>query len=84
MYEVKVNFYDEFDEKTRRNYLFVAGEDYHDILHTVEKYYGKETIEFISMEPISPDNFIEFSSEDPYAVETFCSLEKHIKDNVIW
>ena len=86
MYIAHVRYYNELSNRENQMedvHCFVPGDSFHDVINTMEAYYGKNEIESITMEVFSPDNFLEFS-DSLHDKDLFKAVKETLEANVIW
>ena len=84
IYTVKVKWYNEFskaEDKMNTNFCFVPAESYSEVIDIMGNYYGKNDIEEITIGVFSPDNFLEFDSNQ---INMFYNVKTALSKNVSW
>ena len=81
IYEVKVEHYEEWDEKMVKSYMFVCADTIVEVAQQVSDYYGEKCLESIEVRPFSPDNFLIFNEEDE---ELFSIVKHHLEEDIVW
>lgn len=78
-FAVKVEHYISEEAKVEKSSLFVMAKDMHDVINKMNNYF--ESIESISIEYFSPDDFILFDEEDKHLFEI---VKYKLEKKVIW
>lgn len=78
---VKVEHYEEWDEKIKSSSMFVCADSIVEAVQQVSDYYGENTLESVDVRPFSPDNFLVFTEEDE---ELFNTVKRHLEGDIIW
>lgn len=81
IFEVKVEYHEEWDEKIESSSIFVCADSVIKAVQQVSNYYGENILESIDVRPFSPDNFLIFTEEDE---ELFRIVKHHLEENVVW
>lgn len=78
---VKVEHYEEWDEKVKPSFMFVCADSIVEAVQQVSDCYGGNNLESVDVRPFSPDNFLVFNEEDE---ELFGIVKHHLEENIIW
>ena len=81
IYEVKVEHYEEWDEKMVKSSMFVCADTIVEVAQQVSDYYGEECLESIEVRPFSPDNFLIFDEQNK---ELFTTVRDTLEREVVW
>ena len=81
IFEVKVEHYEEWDQKIKPSFMFVCADSIVEAVQQVSDYYGEKTLESVDVRPFSPDNFLVFNEEDE---ELFGTVNHHLAEDIIW
>ena len=84
VYKVVINWYNDFSEKEEPNGLFLVADSYSDVVDKVIKHYGEENLNELEIAPWSPDDFVQFSLDNPDEDWLFHKVDTDIGKNVIW
>ncbi len=81
IYEVKIEHYEEWDEKMVKSSAFVYADTIVEAVQQVSDYYGEKCLESIEARPFSPDNFLVF---DEKSADLFTTVRDTLEREVVW
>lgn len=81
IYEVKVEHYEEWDEKMVKSSMFVYADTIVEAVQQASNYYGEKCLESIEVRPFSPDNFLVFEEEN---TDLFTTVRDTLEREVVW
>lgn len=83
MFSARVKFYDGPDnEEEVCVSCMIPVNDFHEAVTKIKEYFGADSLIKISLEYISPDDVMVFSSMK--SIDLFNQLENYIKENAVW
>ena len=84
VFKVNVNWYDNSDEKEKKDGLFLMAESYVNAIEKLVNYYGEEDMWGIQIELWAPEDFIILDRGNPAEDSLFDTIDKDIGKNIIW
>lgn len=84
VFNIGVDFYDEYDEKEVKEVGFYFGENFDEVFHNIINYYGEDEILHLSITPFSPDNGLMFDCNKEEDMKIYASTKLNLEDKVIW
>ena len=81
IYEVKVEHYEEWDEKMVESFMFVCADTIVEAVQQVSDFYGEKRLEFVAARPFSPDNFLIFDEKN---ADLFTTVRGTLKREIVW
>lgn len=81
IYEVKVEHYEEWDEKMVKSSMFVSADTIVEVAQQVSNYYGEKCLESIEVRPFSPDNFLVFDEKN---IDLFTTVRDTLERDMVW
>lgn len=80
VFKAQVVWYDEDDRQNELAGVFLLADSYSEALGKLARYYGENEINKVTIEPFSPDDFLEFDMNDQDDKETYREIEKKAED----
>ncbi len=77
-----VNEYNDFNKEKKLN--FVQGDSYCDAMYKLIKHYGETDIASVKLEPLAPDNVLEFNYDNLEELEVFTEAKRILSENAFW
>lgn len=84
VYITHVQFYDDYDNISKNTNCFVYADTYVEAVEKMARFYGNDYIENIEVEVFSPDDFLEFQTDDIKEIDLFTEIKLRLSDRVIW
>ena len=81
IYSANIKYYDDFIMDSKEVDCFIVSETYSEAMAQMVEFYGEDFIEQISLELISPDNFIVYDGTHSFS---FADTKAMIIENTVW
>ena len=83
IFKAQVVWYNVGNKQNELAGVFLLADSYSEALGKLALYYGEDEINKVSIEPFSPDDFLEFDMNDQGDKETYREIEKKGED-ICW
>ena len=77
-----VDEYNDFNKVKKLN--FVQGNSYFDALDKLINHYGETGIASVKLEPLEPDNVLEFNYDNLEELEVFTEAKRILSEKAFW
>ena len=83
VFKAQVVWYNTDDRQNELAGVFLLADSYSEALGKLARYYGEDEINKVTIEPFSPDDFLEFDMNDQDDKEMYHGIEKKEED-ICW